>query len=268
MAEERRMAAMGDGQRLALRGQRRSGLHRGRRHQAVALPCDPQAGFAQRRQCAAQVGVFQQAQALQQRALGGRTALDQALAQRAQLLAGVCRAHHVQCQEAFQGAAEVGGQLTPELLEHRRFHRMWPILAAHETRGGRDHRQPAHLRQRRCRMQCEQPAQRPAAPHRRRRGRGNGVDHERQAQRRGVVAAMAMAGQIDPMQGEPVRQALHQRCEHAALQGPAMDQNQVRPTAGHFNMHGQRRGTQAKAGSGGGALSRRAPGPASAARTG
>ncbi|KAG1271838.1 hypothetical protein G6F66_013469 [Rhizopus arrhizus] len=70
------------------------------------------------------------------------------------------------------------------------------------------------------------------------------------------MRAVAMAGQIDPMQGEPVRQALHQRCEHAALQGPAMEQNQVRPTAGHFNMHGQRRGTQAKAGSGGGALSR------------
>ncbi len=150
---------MTDGQRLPPGRQRGSGLHRRRRDQTVTLAGNPQAGLAQCGQGATQIGAFQQLQALAQRAFGGRSAFDQALAQRAQFLAGMRRTHHIQGQETFQGATEVLREVTTELLEYRWLHRMRPVITAHEARRGGDHSQTTHLRQRGRRVQREQAAQ-------------------------------------------------------------------------------------------------------------
>ncbi|MCY1251123.1 hypothetical protein D9M72_648440 [compost metagenome] len=91
-------------------------------------------------------------------------------------------------------------------------------------------------------MQRHQPAQRPATPHRSRRGGGDGVDQIGQAQRFAVVAAVTVAGQVDDMQLELRRQSFDQRREDAAMQCPAVDQDQCRSAAGDFDMHGDDRG--------------------------
>ena len=47
-----------------------------------------------------------------------------------------------------------------------------------------------------------------------------------------------MPGQVDQVQAEAVRQVPGQRCEHAAVQRPAVDQDQVGAMAHGFDMHG------------------------------
>ena len=96
---------------------------------------------------------------------------------------------------------------------------------ADEARRGRDHHQAAHRRQRGRGAQREQAAQRPPQPYRRRRARGDRAGHAGQLQRLVRIAAVAMPGQVDQVQAEAVRQVLGQRCEHAAVQRPAVDQD-------------------------------------------
>ncbi len=147
------------------------------------------------------------------------------------------RAHHVQCEKAFQRAPIILFEITAELFKHRGFHRIGPVVAAHETRCRREHRQPAHLWQRGGGVQGDQPAQRPATPHGWRCGGSNGVYQIGQAQRCAVVAAVAMARQVDDVQFNVRRKPFDQRCEDAAMQCPAVDQDQCRSTAGDVDMH-------------------------------
>ena len=178
-----------------------------------------------------------QAQAILQRAGCRFAARGERLAQAAQFAARMRRAQRVQGEKPVERAAVIARKILAELHEDLAFHRIGPVAATHEARRGGDHRQRADLRLGgRC-MQCEQAAQRPAHPDRRRRGRGDCGHHVRQGQRRSVVVAEAMPGQVHQMQLVVRCQALHQGCEHTAMQCPAVQKNQCRPVADDVDMH-------------------------------
>ncbi len=234
------MPAASDVDMQAPRRQRRRIAHAGGWHQPIAAAGDPQAGQRQAGERVAQVGVFEQAQALLQCLQRGFAACIQGLLERAQFLARMFGADRVQGEEAFQRAAIVAPQVLAELQEYRRFDRMRPIIATHEPRRRGDQRQALHLRRCGSRLHREQTAQRPAQPDRRRGTRQELCDARLQFQRRGRIAAVAVAGQIHQMQRAAIGQPLDQRREHAAVQGPAMNQNQRGAAARDFDMHALR----------------------------
>lgn len=142
--------------------------------------------------------------------------------------------------EAVEGGAIVVAQPLGEVAEDLGGHAVAPVGAAHEARAAaqRDQRRHAFGRMHRG-MQREHAAQRPADPRRHRQLRVQRVADGIEGQRRGVVAAQVVPGQIDEMQGVAIAQAFDQRREHAAVHRPAVDQDQRRAFAAHRGVQGR-----------------------------
>ena len=223
-----------------LRRHLRRHAHRARIDQAVATAGQPQARHAQRRQLRAQVDGLEQAQAIGEHVRGRLAAREQVAAQRAQRLACVVGTEGLERDEAIERAAIVVAQAFAEVAEDLGGHAVFPVVAftAHEARRRAVQDQAAHrLGSLQRSLQCEQAAERPAHPDRRRQAFEQGVGHRGQRQRRLVVAAMAVPGQVDQMQREVRLEQGPQRREHPAVHRPTMDQHQRRTVAARFYVH-------------------------------
>ena len=221
--------------------------HRSDRNQAIAPPADPQARHRQVRQVAAQVGRPQDAEALFEHLQRRIAAFEYMRLEFAQLVVGLSRSERLQSEKALDRRTIVFGQPGAELDEDVRRHAVRPVRRRDEARRcGNFHNAAYPLRRRQCRAQADQAAERPADPERARdasrnlRGAGCRID------RLGRGGAVAMAGQVDDVQPEVRREQRRQRCEDAAVHGPAMDQHEIRTAAAGFEVHVSLRSARAR----------------------
>ena len=158
------------------------------------------------------------------------------IAQHAQFVAHVIGAERLQRDETIDRRAPVAAQAFGEAAEDIGRHALRPVVGDHEFRRGAEHRQCGNaLWLFRCRMQGDQPAQRPAAPWRIRHHVEHRIRAGIQGQWHAAIAVVSMARQVDDMQGAMLAQYVHQRREDAAVHRPAVQQYQRRTLADHVH---------------------------------
>ena len=146
---------------------------------------------------------------------------------------GALRFQH---EEAMQRSVVILRKVGGELTEYRGRHAFRPVGAGHETRACVHQNQAAEvLRKMQCTMQCEQTAERPAEHiDRAIQCRQQMLPEGRKFQRQAAVALAAVSGKIDATDIEVRLQVRQQGCEDAAVHGPAVQQNQIRPMHGRL----------------------------------
>jgi len=219
------------------------GAHRGRGDESIAAAGQPQAGLGERGELRAQVEAAEHGQALQQRRLGGLAASEHAVTQLLQRLAAVLAADGFKRHEALQGAPVIAAQLIGELLEDLGRHGLRPVRPADEARRGGDGNQAAHLRGSfGGGLQGQQTAERPAQPRRCWGGLEDPRDCAGEVDSVAALGAVAVARQVDQVQLVVLGQALDQRREHAAVHGPAVQQDERGAVALDLDVHCLERG--------------------------
>ena len=234
------MPGVGDHHAARVRRQRRRGRHRTGRHQAVAATGDPQARHLQLRQ-------FARAGRARRAAPGLPAARAAAGSPRSNACTLRLRSSSCACGEPSASSAR-----KPSSVPRKSRASASPKSrnSCGETPCGQS-RSPATKRgddaimiRPRTRLgmiqrgaQRELPAQRPAQPHRVGHARDQFGRQRLGLQRRGVVARVAVAGQVDQVQRVAIGQAIDQRREQAAVHGPAVDHCQRGTLPARFDVH-------------------------------
>ena len=238
MRQERRMPRLRHLDETCRRHPGRQFASRRNRCDAIVLAGDDQRRDRDRRELVAQVRVAQDAEPGGEGLRIGLTVRVEVGSQRAQRLRRVLVAPGLQRQEIGNGAAVIAGESRREAIQHAGIHACRPVVARKETRGGCHQHQRGQVARPRAReFQRHHAAQRPPQYRRALRYvRRNGTRQITQCRRALGPRAAAVPGQVDEMQARPSREILDPRSPHATVQGPAVQQHDVRTVAADLDV--------------------------------